>query len=316
MAKIDLNLMAVLEAIYDAGNTSRAAETLHLSQPAVSHALARLRGIYNDPLFVRQGHSMVPTPATDRIIRSVKQGLLQLRQSVSDAQTFKPSEQRRVYCLSQRDAMETVIATPLMKHIETQAPHVKLHSIHSAPQIIETQLHQRQADVCIELLQHTPEHIHQVRLFTDSLVIVGRKGHPYFQQPGSESELARYPHVQVSTFQGDLDWTDHAIAQEIDKLDIALRCVSFTSALRVVLNSDKLSIMPRGYVEFQQQIMPISLADIPFKVPDFDVYMYWHERNDTDPGNLWLRQQIIAAFHNEGTREVDSEALKLLKYTF
>jgi len=156
-SKLDLNLMTVLEAVYDHGNTSRAAEALHLSQSAVSHALGRLRNVYSDPLFVRQGHAMLPTPTTERVIASVKRGLRSLRSSVDLAQNFDPFSHEQIFRVSQRDAVEGLLSAPLIQRLGHEAPQCGVHSVNSSPRMIEEQLHQGVADVCIELLQPLPE---------------------------------------------------------------------------------------------------------------------------------------------------------------
>ena len=148
MAKLDLNLMAVLEAIFDEGTTSRAAEVLHLSQSAVSHALNRLREMYDDPLFVRQGHRMIPTPLTRRMIEAVKNSLSVLRGTVESAQVFEPGEHQQLFRMSQRDAVEVILLAPIMEILQREAPGVRLSSTHFAPDDIAAQLQQGQIDLC------------------------------------------------------------------------------------------------------------------------------------------------------------------------
>ncbi len=293
MSKLDLNLMVVLEAIYDRGNTSRAAESLYLSQSAVSHALARLRSIYNDPLFVRQGHSMLPTPTTERIIISVKRGLTQLRGSVDLAQNFDSLSHEQVFKISQRDALEFALCGPLMKQFEQCAPLCGLHSINSSPRLIAEQLHQGEADLCIELLQPLPEHIYHRKLFSEELVVVGRQDHPYFDKRASEKRMLKYPQVLITPLADEMEWVDHALAGRGQRRQVAIRCKSYGSALNVLLHSDKLAIMPKAYVAQQLEFFPIRYSTIPFPVANVEIHMYWHQRHHNDPANQWFRQTVI-----------------------
>lgn len=298
MAKLDLNLMAVLEAIYDEGNTSRAAEALHLSQSGVSHALNRLRSIYDDPLFSRQGHTMMPSPLTERIITQVKHGLGELRRSVDDAHEFDPSHHQQTFRLSQRDALEAILLAPLMSLIEDQGSDIYVHSTHSSPTTIIEQLHQGQVDACIENIAAMPDYIHQAPLLTEPLVVVGRKGHPYFQQPQTTSALLSYPQILVSALQNDLDVVDHALARQGAKRDVVLRCRYYPSAIRALLNSDKLSVIPRGYVRTLPPSIAIETADTPFESPTVELHLYWHERLHHDPAHRWFRQQLVKAIES------------------
>jgi DNA-binding transcriptional LysR family regulator len=313
MSKLDLNLMAVLEAIYDQGNTSRAAEALFLSQSAVSHALGRLRNIYDDPLFTRQGHSMMPTPTTERIIASVKRGLRELRHSVEAAQHFDPTNHQQIFRLSQRDAMETVLSAPLMMELESTAPLCGVVSVGSSPREVLDQLHQGEVDVCIELLQSLPEQIHHLKLFRERLAIVGRKDHPYFQGQNEEQRLLSWPQVLVTPLQDDMEWVDRALAGRGVRRNVVMRCRSYASALKVLTQTDKLSIMPRGYVAQQLPFLPITMAELPFEVPEVELHMYWHQRHDRDPANRWFRQRVVSALSQIEELTMSSSALAWLQ---
>jgi len=312
VAKLDLNLMAVLEAVYDEGNTSRAAEALHLSQSAVSHALARLRTVYDDPLFTRQGHMMMPSPMTERVIGQVKSGLAELRRSVDEAHAFDPLQHQQVFNLSQRDALEMLLLGPLMAQLEQEAPLVKLHSTPSAPYTLVNQLEQGEVDACIELPQLVPEHIHQVRLFAAPLAVVGRQGHPFFERSDDEEFFLSFSQVLVTPLQGDMEWVDHALAKRHAERNVVLRCRSYSSALQVLLNSNHLSIMPKGYVEDRMSILPLTSAAVPFDVPNPELYLYWHQRTHADPAHHWFRMQLVKAFDGVNSVTLDKQALQLM----
>lgn len=313
MAKLDLNLMAVLEAIHDEGTTSRAAEALHMSQSAVSHALNRLRHVYDDPLFVRQGHRMVATPLTRRMIDTVKQSLLALRDTVEGAHEFDPRSHPQTFRVSQRDAMEVILLPRLMAHLQDAAPAVRVFSSQSTPETISEQLQQRRADVCIELHKPVDDDIVSMRLFSDSLVLVGREDHPYFSGDRNEAAFLAWQQILVTPFQGETEWVDRVLAAQGLKRDVALRCLSYACGINVLLQSDRLSIMPAGYVGQQAERYPIRIEAPPFPVPQVDVYLYWHRRQDKDPAQQWFRRQILLALHSIDIIDVDSNALRVLE---
>jgi len=293
MAKVDLNLMAVLEAIFDEGTTSRAADVLHLSQSAVSHALNRLRGMYDDPLFVRQGHRMVPTPLTRRMIETVKNSLSALRGTVENAHVFEPSQHEQLFRVSQRDAVETILLAPIMEILQRDAPGIHISSTQFEPDDIAAQLQQGQIDIGLELQRTMPSDIVSQHLLSETLVIVGRKGHPYFSGKQTVEAFLEFPQVLVTPFKGESGWVDQALASQGLKRDVSLRCLNFTSVIHVLLQTDNLSIMPRIYAEKQACWYPMASAEMPFSAPPLELFLYWHQRQDSDLANRWLREQIV-----------------------
>ncbi len=315
MAKIDLNLMAVLEAVYDEGSTSRAGEVLFLSQSAVSHALARLRDIYQDPLFLRQGHRMLPTPLTERIIAKVKTGLREIRSSVDEAHSFDPLKNQQAFHLGMRDAIETALLAPLVSQLDKTAPLVHITNRHIAPNDIEAQLNLGKLDACIDLLKPVSPQVYHTLLFTEKLALVARKDHPVFKGQCTLDDFLQYRQVLVTPLENEPEWVDHALASRGLRRNVTLRCQSYSSALQVLLDSDHLSIMPRGYVELQQQFFPIKYTDVPFDVPNIEVHLYWHQRHDSDTANKWLRRQLVVALSKVASIKVNKTAMELVNLT-
>src|SRR5690606_25951070 len=140
IGKVDLNLYRVLDAIYREGSISRAALVLNLTQPAVSHALARLRDIYGDQLFIRAGKRMVPSPLTHAIIQPVRDALAALQQTLAAPTAFDPATNRKQIALGMRDIVETVLVPELVPLLEAQAPLTQIASIRTARRDMEAEL--------------------------------------------------------------------------------------------------------------------------------------------------------------------------------
>lgn len=312
MAKIDLNLMTVLEAIYDEGSTTRAGEALHLSQSAVSHALGRLREIYGDPLFVRSGHQMLPTPTVKRIMPGIKTGLAAIRSSIVDVDKFDPSQHQQTFRIAQRDALETIISPPLVTLMEQFSPQCNLVSTHSSTDAIEDLLTSGEADVVVELAHPVSEQIQFMPLFTETLVVVGRKGHPYFRGKNTEQRLLEYPQALTTNQLSGREWIDRALASHGAKRQVTLRCRSYHSTIRVLLDSDKLSIIPRIYATSEATTLPLQITDIPFEVAPLELNMYWHANQGRDPACRWFRQLIAKALTRIETLSLSQEAKTLL----
>jgi len=126
ISRVDLNLFIVFEAIYTEGTVTRASQQLNLTQPAISHALNRLRSMFDDPLFVRQGNSMVSTPLARSIIEPVRQALRGLEMTLTDNGKFDPSQARKQFNLGLRDVLESTVLPPLLDSMTQQAPEINL----------------------------------------------------------------------------------------------------------------------------------------------------------------------------------------------
>ncbi len=313
MAKPDLNLMAVLEAVYDKENTSKAGETLLLSQSAVSHALARLRDIYQDPLFIRHGHKMLPTPLTKRIIKQVKRGLKDIRSSLDDAHNFNALKHKQTFIIGMRDALETGLLPPLISQLSQSAPLIRLQSQQILPCNIESHLDANKLDLCLELLEPVSSNICHALVCKGALVVIGRKSHPALQQAITLDNFLNHKHILLTTLEQEPDMIDIALSHIGLHRDIILRCQNPISAIRILLQSDHLSIVTKAYAKVISEFMPITYQEAPFNLPSLEGHLYWHERNDTDPAHIWLRQQVVKTLDNIPSVEVMPKAMEWIE---
>lgn len=297
ISRTDLNLFVVLDAIYSQGNITRASQTLNLSQPALSHALARLRAMFDDPLFVRQGALMVPTPFTRGIITQVRQGLQLFEMSLQADQSFNPAQTQRSFHLGLRDVFEATILPPLLQKIAEQAPGISIASVRVDRREIETALSSGNLDMVLEVPIPLVGNIRQQRVSRDRLIVLSRKGHS--QMPKKKSvplDLANYlqqRHVLVSSRRQGMGLEDFELNREGLRRQISLRCQHYFAACRVVSETDLLLTMPEQYAsianaQFMNRIDPFPLATQPI-----DAHLYWHASADNDPANAWLREQLL-----------------------
>lgn len=297
ISRTDLNLFVVLDAIYSQGNITRASQTLNLSQPALSHALARLRAMFDDPLFARQGALMVPTPFTRGIITQVRQGLQLFEASLQADQSFNPAQTQRSFHLGLRDVFEATILPPLLQKIVEQAPGISIASVRVDRREIETALSSGNLDMVLEVPIPLVGNIRQQRVSRDRLIVLSRKGHS--QMPKKKSvplDLDNYlqqRHVLVSSRRQGMGLEDFELNREGLRRQISLRCQHYFAACRVVSETDLLLTMPEQYAsianaQFMNRIDPFPLATQPI-----DAHLYWHASADNDPANAWLREQLL-----------------------
>ena len=305
MTRLDLNLFVVLEAIYSEGSITRAARSLNLTQPALSHALARLRQMFGDPLFIRQGRQMLPSPLTRSLIGPVRQSLQTLSASVLGAQQFDPAGSQRIFNIAFRDVLESAILPDLAGRVRALAPRVQIASVRTGRLELELELSGGALDVALDVLLPLPESVRRTRLFSDSSVVVAREDHPALAGGLDLDTYLAQPHVLVSSRRSGMGMEDIELAKLGLQRQVALRCQQYFAACQVVSRSDMLLTMPEQYAQSANRNLPNRVHPLPIAMPPLDIYLYWHENTEADPANAWLRGLLmeVAARPSSGPRQ-------------
>lgn len=292
MSRLDLNLFVILEAIYSEGSITRAAARLNLTQPAISHALRRLRLTFDDPLFIRQGNTMVPTALTQSVIAPIRQSVRTLSGSVQAARSFDPAATQRTFTIGCRDVLEAHLLQPLMRRIASEAPGVSISSVRVDRSDLETSLAKGELDLAVEMLARVSDRVHRTAIIHDSLVVVGRKDHPVLAEEPDLSAYLGQEHIVVSSRRRGMSLEDVELARIGHQRRIALRCQQYFAASMLVAETDLLLTMPERYARIVNRGLPTRIVPFPVTVPPVAVYLYWHENTDSDPANGWLRNLI------------------------
>lgn len=292
-SRLDLNLFRVMDAVYAQGGISGAARQLHLSQPAVSHALARLRRLWGDPLFVRQGNRMVPTELTRRVIGEVQAHLRGLQSVMVHAETFNPAALTMTVRLGMRDVLEAITLPPLMARLAEVAPGVKVASVRVPRDALAQALTLGEVDLVIDRQRRVDGRIKGEHLADESLAVILRRDHPLAARPMAADAYFAGKHVMVSVQPDQPDplqsvWA--ALGQ--GERHVFLRCQHYFSAANVVLHSDALLTLPRTYAEELARSLPLVVRELPLPVPRISIWMYWHADRDGDPVHRWLRDSV------------------------
>lgn len=296
ISKVDLNLFVVFDAIYTEGSLTRASLKMNLTQPAVSHALARLRTLLDDPLFERQGHTMAPTPLARNIVDQVRSALRGLELTVNSAERFDPATSERVFTLAMRDVVESTILPPLMAAIAATAPSVGVNVLRVTRTELEQELAAGTVDAGIDVLLPFSSHIRTMRLPHDETVVFARHGHPRIQSARDltlESYL-QHEHIQVSSRRSGPSLEDVELSRRGMQRRIRMRCQHYFTACSVVSQTDLLLTMPARYGRILNQQFGHQILPLPLELPVIDNHVYWHANVDNDPAHQWLRAQIAA----------------------
>ncbi len=298
ISRVDLNLFTVFEAIYTEGSVTRASQKLNLTQPAISHALGRLRQMFDDPLFVRQGHAMVSTPLARSIIDPIRASLRSLEVTLNGVHAFDPASTEKKFNIALRDVLEATILPPLMQQVSKSAPLVDIAASHVDRRELQSEMAAGTLDMAIDVLLPLPNDIMHTRIYQDSTVVVARKGHPDIDGALDLDTYLKQDHILASSRRRGPGLEDFELSRFGLERRIRLRCQHYFAACRVVSETDMVLTMPGRYAQIANEQFGNQILSFPLEVPAFDVFLYWHANVDNDPANRWLREQVIESIQD------------------
>jgi len=290
--RMDLNLFRVLDAIYTQGGISAAARALHLTQPAITHSLNRLRELFGDPLFVRQGNRVVPTDKARTVMTEVQLHLKGLQATTRMQSAFRAAELDRQFSVGFRDVLESIAFPPLLARIEKLAPNVRLVSRRIAASEVDRELGAGTIDLVIDRRLPAGPRLSSEHLLDESLVVVMRRKHPLAAGWLRKSDYLNARHVAVSQL-GEAAPLDVLLAQDGRSRQVRLVCQHYFSACQVAAATDLLLTMPRSYAASFSTLLPIVTQPLPIKLKPIPILAYWHQSKNNDRAHEWFRRLLI-----------------------
>lgn len=303
--QLDLNLLLAFDALMAQGSVTRAAETLFISQPAMSHALNRLRTFFGDPLLVRTPQGMLPTPRAQRLHLGVQQALRLLEQQLSDEEVFEPSQSKRRFVLCTTDYVECVLIPPLIERLKRLAPAVTIEIRILRDTLPEAELASGEIDLVLgfdEYMQ-VPGYLGKETWLTEPLAGLVRADLPMATPALAESgnnpalpaerislaQLIEMPHV----FHSPLGTSEASLDRYLKTLGfsrtISVNSQSYMSAAAIVSQSDHLLVLPSMVAELLASHWPLKSLPLPEDVPDYHLNCVWHPVHAQQPALIWLK---------------------------
>lgn len=289
----DLNLLKAFDALLEECSVSRAATRVHLSQPAMSNALARLRDALDDPVLVRTPQGMEPTPRAIALKGPVRQALLQLETALSAQPEFDPHNAQRTFVIAATDYMEFLVLPRLMRILEREAPgiDIRVRSLQvSAP---EEPLDAGEVDLAFGFFADVPKRLNRRHLFTESMTCLVRADHPVLYQSWNLQRFVEMSHLFVATRQGSTGVVDSMLADQGLRRRIALVVPHFLVVPYIIAESDLLVTVNSRIADTYVRELPLRSLPPPLDLPEFPITMLWHPRSDGDPGIAWLRRTLV-----------------------
>jgi len=289
--RLDLNLLKTFDAIYRHNNLSAAAVELGLTQPAISAALKRLRGHFDNPLFVRTSHGMRPTPHADAMADKIARALNLLRE-MGPMATFSRSTSAVHYRVYINDVGMLVVMPQVLRHVSEQAPHAKISFIDLRPDEVVDALDSGTIDLAIGYFLGMPNWARQQTLRKTSYVCAVRSDHPDIGDDLSLEQYLRAKHGMYSTSGSPHSVVDETLARMNLTRDVTLRVPRFTALPFLIARSDLVVTIPQDLGLAFSRLIDIKLFPPPLPLGDFEIKQYWHERHHAEPAFQWLRSVV------------------------
>ena len=291
---VDLNLLKAFDALMNERAVTRAAGRIGLSQPAMSHALSRLRGLFSDDLFVRTATNMEPTARAREIAPLVATAIEHIEAALSLGAGFEPARSAAVFTAGMAEYAEIALVGKLAQAFAREAPGATLRLLPASGHEAIEQLERGATDVAVAHLPHLPAHVEAVVLLRDPFVVVARKDHPITGQHLSLEAYAAQQHVLVSPRGATSGALDGILVDFGLKRRIALLVATYLAVPAALAGSDLVATVPRRTARQIAATAEIAIMPLPI---DFamTVSMAWHRRAASDPAQSWFRAMLIDA---------------------
>lgn len=301
---LDLHHLKILHVLLAERSLTKAAASLDVTQPAISKSLARLRVFFGDPLFVRVGMRMEPTPKAAELAAPVKAILDGVRALRAGQGGFDPATTERTFSLFMLDAAVVQLLPPLLNHLRDRAPRVHVQAVRCEVQSLDLWLESGLVDFAIGCFPGLVQGARRHPLWTESFACVARRDHPRCATLATMDGFLSEKHALVSatgTGHG-YQQAERLLEETLPASQIVCRLPIFAAAAHLVRHSDCIATLPRTVAETMAEDLDLQLFECPVPLPRLEIAQYWHERYHRDPGNVWMRQAIRDLFMREPAR--------------
>jgi len=295
VTNIDLKLLAVVTELHKTRSVSQTAENLDLSQSAISMSLAKLRKLFNDPLFVRTSSGMNPTPHAVELIGLLKSAEDLLQTALDLHVVFDPMRSDRRFNVYSSDIAQVTLMPRLMQRLKSVAPNVGI-DLGRISEATPKQLETGEIDLAVGFILPMGAGFCQQRLFKERFVCIARKDHSRIGDTLNIEEFKNETHLAITTC-----GTGHGVVEkELEAKGIqrrvGLTVPSFLGIASIITTLDYLAILPEQLARHLARTVTIKVLPLPFSMPSYYIMQHWHERYTQDPASKWLRSVVANLF--------------------
>lgn len=296
LANIDLNLLVVFDLLYQEQNTQRVALHLGLTQPAVSHALKRLRLLLGDELFERTSQGLQPTPRASQLHPGIADALARVNDTLNLSGDFNPALSKRTFNLNMTDIGEIVFLPRLLQHLLQAAPEISLSTTRSQNNELKFEMEEGQIDLAVGLIPQLGAGFYQQRLFVQRYVCLMRHDHPLATGKFGLEEFRSAHHAVVVAQGTGHGMIEEQLAKAGIKRPVRLTLPHFAAVPHIVSSSDLVVTVTGKLAEATFKRFGLTVREHPLAFPEVPINLFWHRRFHQDPGNRWLRGLMFNMF--------------------
>jgi DNA-binding transcriptional LysR family regulator len=300
----ELKLLVIFDVIMTENSITRAAERLSMTQPAVSNSVARMRILWKDELFVRDGRKVQPTTYAKNLWGKVRNSLHNINQAI-EPEDFEARSAMRTFRVALPDIVLDTLWLDLRKLFEKEAPGLNLHAVPYTIACTKPMLDGADVDLVIGQSNRSLENICTDHLFDTSYVCVMRKNHPLTEKRLTVEEFSLAEHLLVSLSGNVTSPTDQALQQLGLTRRISFTVNKFSSAVPIIQESDLIAILPTDLIHNYLDCGELVIAHPPLDIPHSSIAMLWHKRQSADKGLMWLRKQIKQILIKRRTHQIE-----------
>ncbi|WP_269620395.1 LysR family transcriptional regulator [Zhongshania sp. BJYM1] len=298
MKSQELTLLQVFDAIMTEGSVTRAGQRLAMSQPAVSNAIARMRDIWKDPVFVKKGRQIEPTAFAQSLWAQVRDPIQQLS-SALESRGFDPAQSHRQFRIAIADLSVDLYWLPFSCQVAALAPDVDLYAVPYTRMGVIEQLREARIDIGLGPLSQHDRSLRSIPLYQNTYKLVMRKDHPLAGKAITMDDFLAAKHLLVSQSGDPRGNVDQALQRLEKRRRVAMTVNHFSAVPKLLLNSDLIAVVPQMVAGGPQFSSDLWITEPPLDIEASPVYLVWHTRLDRDLGLIWLRNLLEKVVQEE-----------------
>ena len=272
---------------------TKSGQVLGITQPAVSNALARLRDLFNDELFIRTSRGMIPTPVANQLIGDIRNALSLIQNTISVSEKFDPSTAEMTFKISIGDTSEYRLLPLLIKELAEIAPKVKVETYLTARKDAPRELASGAIDFSIDPPLQSDQHLKHEKIYQEDYVMIVREDHPILKkQKITIEDYLDLSHIHISNRKTGMGHVDMTLYKLGLTRDIYLRAQHFLVAPYIVEQSDMAITTTKGFAVDRN----LAWRELPFDIDPLVLHLYWHENNDNESSSKWMRDLMLKTY--------------------